>query len=253
MIVRRSVASVDRGCNFCLVQSKCQFHPARSDWLSVQRGDQRIRGIFTWIFCFFSWPHVTVRATLARPDDTALAAIDRDGWNAKLRGVDMRRRPRASCKKRLVRFQIKLSYTWRTVTARIPPLRTLACRRRISRNWTTMSMIRTAWTHFVQNWTLSKRKFSETENLSRCSCLSVIRISLRIFKSMPSFNPSASLAYVYIYTRKFLGQYLYAQFSLSHQNIHISMKFQWYYFQDYSKRQTIWRLQTKFGSRNYRN
>lgn len=30
-------------------------------------------------FLFFSWPHVTVRATLARVDDTALAAIDRDG------------------------------------------------------------------------------------------------------------------------------------------------------------------------------
>lgn len=35
-------------------------------------------------FLFFSWPHVTVRATLARVDDTALAAIDRD---AKLGGL----------------------------------------------------------------------------------------------------------------------------------------------------------------------
>lgn len=61
-------------------------------------------------------------------------------WRMKreIEGVDMRRRSRASCKKRLVRFQIKLSYTWRAVTARIPPLRTLARRRRISRNWTTI-------------------------------------------------------------------------------------------------------------------
>lgn len=71
-------------CNFCLVQSKCQFHPASGVIGSLCTRPSEESRNFHVNFLFFSWPHVTVRATLARVDDTALAAIDRDGWNAKL-------------------------------------------------------------------------------------------------------------------------------------------------------------------------
>lgn len=57
-----------------------------TEWLPLCIRRSEESGNFHVNFLFFSWPHVTVRATLARPDDTALAAIDRDGWNAKLGG-----------------------------------------------------------------------------------------------------------------------------------------------------------------------
>lgn len=79
-ILRFNGGTSDRSAIFVLSNRNANFirHPGVIGSSLCTRPSEESRN-FHVNFLFFSWPHVTVRATLARVDDTALAAIDRDG------------------------------------------------------------------------------------------------------------------------------------------------------------------------------
>lgn len=78
-ILRFNGGTSDRSTIFVLSNRNANFirHPGVIGSLCTRPSEESRN--FHVNFLFFSWPHVTVRATLARVDDTALAAIDRDG------------------------------------------------------------------------------------------------------------------------------------------------------------------------------